>query len=162
MLHAKTRPFGTLFVIGLVAAAATGLSGGGAQRLLTQTRQATALPLALLSAPTFPVIDRTVTTALAMPVGDTRNIYGYVRGIGSDARAIDKIVITDMADGRKYNADGWGWHFMCPGGLRWFKNGLKLNHSYFVDVYTQEYGSQWASFRLTSGWGDFRAAVFYF
>lgn len=84
-----------------------------------------------------------------------RNVYGFIIGLGSANYAISSIKI--QSGNSTWYADGWSWHWICPGGPRWFKNGLPTNRSYVVTVYSNGGGSRRISFYLPDGSGDYKA-----
>jgi hypothetical protein len=92
----------------------------------------------------------------------SRNVYGYVMGLGGQTGSISKIIITDMNTGFRHWADGWSWSPFAPGAIRWFKNNLPVNHAYSVDVYSNGFGVKWTAFYLPTGFGDFKAPDVHF
>lgn len=105
------------------------------------------------------VILLVVSTIVSWSAASTRNVYGYVFGIGSTNAAIKEIRIRDNATGFVHWADGWKWSPLAPGGLRWWKNGLPKDRDFTVTVtaaFTYN-GSRSVTFRLVGGWGDYKA-----
>jgi hypothetical protein len=102
----------------------------------------------------FSFIALIIVVCTQQAVAGTRNVYGYVFGLGTNRYAVTRIVIRSAS--AVYYADGWGFSWLAPGGLRWYKNGLPTDRQYVVTVETNGYGSRNTNFYLPTGGGDFK------
>lgn len=94
---------------------------------------------------------------VGLVLAETRNVYGYVFGLGGATGSFREIRVTDMNTGFVHWVDGLNGGYLGLGGIRWFKNNLTVGHGYAVDVYSNGKGVRWTAFYLPSGRGDFKA-----
>lgn len=106
----------------------------------------------------------TILTLIVVFVGQalagTRNVFGYILGLGTNVHAVS--YITVKSGNTTYSAS-WAYFFwLCPGGLRWWCNGLPTDRYYTVTVQPNGLDSRSQTFWLPSGRGDYKVPDFRF